>query len=269
MGDPLTLASLGLSAIGTGKSLFPGNTQAYDSIVMVNVNDPNVTTDGGTYSRMSPAEKKAWMTQDQYAMKQEQQQQQAVYDTEKGKLDKTLGDIGALDISGELENYEKDLFNSFMETASPAVRQWAFERGVAGGTPDADLMAKTIAKGTEQASLGKYQVQNQMNTQKENAKTSAMNAFNTKTALPTNLIEMATKGLMTGNGMTTGGTAGADWGNILKGLSTDLSTYSMYDTLFNKNKSSGKDELSLDNINPNDNKKTWADVQNPVTIGSY
>lgn len=245
--DPGTMA-----LIGTGMNI-PGflnsagvgaQKSQYDNVTMVNINDPNMTTDGGTYSRMTAADKKAWVTQDQWAMMEEQKKQQATYDTEKGKLDKTLTDIGALDISGELENYEKELFSSFMETASPEVRQWAFERGVAGGTPDQDMMSKTIAAGTKQASEGKYALQNQFNTQKENAKTSAMNAFSTKTALPVNLLEMATKGILSGNGMTQGANAGADWASALKSLGSDLSTYSIYDRLYNQQKGK-KDELNV------------------------
>jgi len=233
MGDPLTLASLGLSAISTGQSLFPGNTKAYDSVVMVNVNDPNTTTDGGTYSRMTAAEKKAWVTQETWDVMQQEKAQKSQLDTELNKIDST-------NIDEELNNYEKDLFKSFMDTASPEVRQWAYERGVAGGTPDQDMMAKTIAEGTKQASLGKFAVQNQFETQKANAKNTAISKYN------------STKGGTTLTSPTTTNTPTADWANVLKGLSTDLTNYGIYDNLFKNNKTSGKDELSFDKLDLKD-----------------
>lgn len=170
----------------------------------------------------------------------------------KGELDTTLNKLDTIDVSGDLAQYEKDLMSSFMETISPEVRQWAFERGVAGGTPDQDLMAKSAAAAAKNAALGKYNLQNQFFQQKESLKTDALNRYKTGLDVPTNLYQLA---LNSFNQNKSGAKNEYDWSSLFKGLGknvTELDKWNQMGDLFKDTtttKEASLPELTLPEVN--------------------
>ncbi len=169
---------------------------------------------------------------------------------EKSALDTSLNKLDTLDVSADLAQYEKDLMSSFMESLSPEVRQWAYERGVAGGTPDQDMMAKAAATAAKNAALGKYNLQNQFFQQKEQLKADAINRYNTGIKAPMDLYTLALNNFNANKPATKDE---YNWGDLFKGLSSDVNELNKWDQmkeLFNpKKKEATADDITLGSEN--------------------